>query len=94
MAMKVFLYNRLDSINELEFIITIIMNEFPNSLDYLIGQESPLLKQQFSVPILTTIVENISKQDNSILLGKLLRVAEKAPMYIEYNKNLFFYIIK
>ena len=88
-----FLYNSLDSIYELEFIITIIMNEFPNSLGYLIGQETPLLKQQFSVPILTTIVENILKQDNSRLLGKLLRVAEKAPMYREYNKKPVFFTL-
>lgn len=88
-----FLYNSLDSINELEFIITIIMNEFPNSLGYLIGQETPLLKQQFSVSILNTIVEHILEQDNSRLLGKLLRVAEKAPMYTEYIKKPVFFTL-
>ena len=79
--------DNLDSINELRYIINIIMNEFPNSLGYSIGQQaSPL---QFNASILNTIVEKEFKTDN-----RLLDVVAVAPMYTEYiNKPVFFTLL-
>jgi hypothetical protein len=75
----------LDSIEELRYIINIIMNEFPYSLGYAIGQE--VCRLQFNASILNMIVESGLVTDE-----RLLRVVALAPiMNTKYtNQHVFF----